>query len=140
MPSRAGHLLIASPRLRDPNFFQTVVLIVREDEDGALGLVLNRPLDVSVADACGESLEAAAEIEAPVHRGGPCDGPLMVLHARPSAGGDEIVPGVQFTADREEIEKLMWDEADRDRVKYFAGYAGWGAKQLDAEIADGGWL
>src|SRR4029434_8165397 len=109
MPSRAGHLLIASPRLRDPNFFQTVVLIVREDDEGALGLVLNRPMQVSVAEACADQLEAAAEVEAPIYRGGPCEGPLMILQSADDLVGDEIVEGVRFSADKEEIEKLMWD-------------------------------
>ena len=138
MPSRAGHLLIASPRLRDPNFAQTVVLIVREDDEGALGLVLNRPLEVSVAEACADQLEAAADVEAPIYRGGPCEGPLMILHAASEFVGDKIVDGVRFSADKEEIEKLMWDNpAD---VRYYAGYAGWAAKQLDNEIEEGGWL
>jgi putative transcriptional regulator len=143
--TRKGQLLIASRRLLDPNFARSVVLIVHHDEDGAMGLVLNRPLEVSVAEACGESVEAAAGVERPVHQGGPCPGPLMVLFGPDDhdpeafdANGDEVVPGVRFTAEREPIEQLM--RGHIGAIKYFANYSGWGAEQLEAEIAEGSWL
>src|SRR3954464_5417978 len=99
-----GELLIASRSLRDPNFHQSVVLIVRHDDDGALGVVLNRPLDVTVADACGEALAAASSVEAPLPLGGPGDGPLVVLHSDAGGVGDEVISGVHFSSDQEEIE------------------------------------
>jgi len=80
MESRAGQLLIASPSLRDPNFFKTVVLLVKDGEDGTLGVILNRPLEVTVADAVGEQVEVAREVDEPIHQGGPCEGPFSVLH------------------------------------------------------------
>ena len=138
MPTRRGHLLIASPRLRDPNFIKSVVLIVKDDEDGALGVILNRPMDVTVADACGTSIEAAEEVSQPVHQGGPCEGPLTVLHGNAAAGGEEVVDGVRFSMDREEIEWLMANH--KGPVKYFAGYSGWGKGQLGAEIEEGAWV
>lgn len=137
MASLRGHLLAASQRLSDPNFAQTVVLIVRHDEAGALGLILNRPLEVSVADACGPDIPAAADIDERLHQGGPCEGPLMVLH-RGGEAGDAVMDGVRFTARRDEIERLMLEEARP--VKYFAGYSGWSAQQLEGEIAEGAWL
>jgi putative transcriptional regulator len=136
MPSRRGQILIASPQLRDPNFLRTLVLIVRDEEEGTLGLVLNRPLEVTVADACGQAIEAAAGVQLPLFHGGPCDGPLTVLHDS-IAAGDEVLPGVRFSADREEIELLMSNSPPN--VKYFAGYAGWSPQQLDAELAEGAW-
>jgi putative transcriptional regulator len=139
MSSQRGQLLIASARLLDPNFVRTVVLIVRHDpEDGAMGLVLNRPLEMSVADACGDAVESAQVITDPIHQGGPCDGPLAVLHAEDSDEGEEIVPGVRFTMDREEIEQIM--RRSGGPAKYFAGYSGWGPQQLEKELAAGGWL
>lgn len=136
--SHRGELLIASRSLRDPNFHQSVVLIVRHDEEGALGVVLNRPLDVTVADACGEALAAASSVEAPLHLGGPCEGPLVVLHGDPGGGGDEVISGIHFSSDQEEIESLMW--GNKSPVKYIAGYSGWGPKQLENEIESGAWL
>jgi putative transcriptional regulator len=143
--SRKGQLLIASRRLVDPNFARSVVLIVHHDDDGAMGLVLNRPLEVSVAEACGESVEAAAGVERPVHQGGPCPGPLMVLFGPDEedavafdASGEEVVAGVRFTAERGDIESLM--RGHEGRIKYFANYSGWGADQLESEITEGSWL
>src|SRR3569833_2492734 len=101
MPSRRGKLLVASPRLRDPNFFKAVVLIVKDEDDGALGVILNRPLEISVADACGEEVQAAENVEEFIHQGGPCEGPLTVLHGNPAAGGDEVIEGVRFSMDKD---------------------------------------
>src|SRR3982751_5237695 len=103
MKSLKGHLLISSPRLMDPNFVRTVVLMVQHGEEGALGLILNRPLQATVRDVCEKVLETPCEIEAPLHQGGPCEGPLMVLHtdADGGIGGEvEVMPGVHFTAER----------------------------------------
>src|SRR3954462_8299440 len=103
MTSRRGQLLIASPRLRDPNFHKAVVLIVKDEEDGTLGVVLNRPLDVTVADAVGQEVESAVDLDHPIHQGGPGDGPLSVLHNNPAAGGDEVIGGIRFCMDKEDI-------------------------------------
>ena len=139
MTSRRGQLLVASPRLRDPNFFKTVVLIVKdEEEDGTLGVILNRPMTISVGDAIAEQVDAASGVEAPIHQGGPCEGPLVALHTNFSAAGDEVIEGVRFTMDREAIEWLLAN--NEGPIKYFAGYSGWGQGQLDAELEDGAWL
>jgi putative transcriptional regulator len=138
MKSRRGQLLIASQRLRDPNFFKSVVLLVKDDDDGALGVIINRPMEISVADACGEQVVAAEEITEPIHQGGPCEGPLSVLHANPAAGGEEVIDGVRFSMDKEDIEWLMAN--NKGPIKYFAGYSGWGAGQLQNEIDEGAWV
>jgi len=133
-----GHLLIASGRLIDPNFVRTVVLLVQHDEDGVLGVVLNRPLEMTVAEACGPMVDAAGEIEAAINQGGPCPGPLMVLHGDADAGGDEVAEGIWFTAEREPIEHIM--RRDTTPAKYFANYSGWAVDQLEREIKEGSWL
>ena len=138
MPSRCGHLLIASGRLRDPNFFKAVVLLVRDEDDGALGVILNRPLEITVADACGDQVDVAADVTEPIHQGGPCEGPLTALHSNLSVEGDEVIKDVRFSMDKSAIEWLL---ANNDGpIKYFAGYSGWGKGQLDSEIAEGAWL
>jgi putative transcriptional regulator len=136
--SHRGQLLIASRGLRDPNFHQSVVLIVRHDEEGALGVVINRPLEVTVADACGEMISAASSVDEPLHLGGPCEGPLVVLHSDAGCGGEEVIAGVHFSSDQEQIESLMW--GNKAPVKYIAGYSGWAPKQLETEIESGAWL
>src|SRR5205085_2802102 len=123
MSDYQGQLLIASPRMTDPNFHRTVVLIIRHGEDGAMGLVLNRPLEISVKEACEEALETPCRVEGPLHRGGPCEGPLMVLHADALAGGLKATVGVFLSTDKDDVERLL---ADGDvPVKCFLGYAGW---------------
>src|SRR5687767_7599602 len=107
MNSRRGQLLIASPHLRDPNFFKTVVLLLKDQEEGAMGVIRNRPLEITVADACGEQVPAASDIEEPIHQGGPCEGLLTVLHTNPAIGSEQVAEGVRFTMDKEDIEWLM---------------------------------
>jgi putative transcriptional regulator len=138
VPARAGQLLVASRRLTDPNFAHAVVLLVQHDTSGVLGLILNRPLEITVAESCGPSIEAAVDIAEEIHQGGPCAGPLMVLHDDPAAGGEEILPGVRFVVQRDQIESLMRE--GHGRVRYYAGYSGWAVDQLDAELEEGAWL
>ena len=126
MPDRRGQLLIASARLRDPNFFKTVVLLVKDDEEAALGVILNRPLEITVADAIAEQVDAASDVEEPIHQGGPCEGPLTALHTNFAAEGEEVCDGVRFTMDREAIEWLLAN--NKGPIKYFAGYSGWGKR------------
>jgi putative transcriptional regulator len=137
MSSHRAHLLIASPRLQDPNFVKAVVLLIQHDKSGAMGLILNRPLPTSVREAVAPLLGDAFGMELPLHLGGPCEGPLMVLHGRSEAAA-ELIPGVSFTTDREEIEQLM--EVPGPPLKFFAGYSGWTSEQLEAEIEEGAWL
>jgi len=138
-PRRTGQLLIASRQLLDPNFARSVVLIVQQDEGGVIGLILNRPLELSVAQACEASNEDVPEVHDALCQGGPCPGPLMVLHSNELVGGESVVPGVRFTSEREDIQSLMRDPAGAS-VRYFAGYAGWSPSQLESEIDEGAWL
>jgi putative transcriptional regulator len=132
-----GQLLLSSSRLVDPNFARAIVFMISHSDEGSLGLVLNRPLEMTVKEACEQVLETTCDVHGTLYQGGPCEGPLMVLHT-PTAGLSaevEVVPGVCFTTDREKIESLLVD-ADVT-AKYFVGYSGWGAGQLEAEIETG---
>ena len=138
MESLQGHFLIASPRLTDPNFARTVVLMVQHGEEGALGLVINRPLETSVEEVCNKVLETPCAAEGVLYQGGPCEGPLMVVHTHGSRSDMEVRPGVHFSTERESIEWLLrYNEAP---IKYFVGYAGWAAGQLEAEMETGSWI
>jgi putative transcriptional regulator len=133
--SLRGQFLIASAKLRDPNFFETVVLMVRHDEEGALGLVLNRPLDVTVQEACGNaSISMTSEL--PLYRGGPCDGPLMVLH-NADVKSEQVIPGVRFATEAGQILEVLENQC---KAKCFAGYAGWSPGQLEAEMESQAWM
>lgn len=137
MESLQGKLLLATSSLLDPNFVQTVVLMVQHDGNGALGLVLNRPLETSVEQAC-EQLEMECAYKGPLFAGGPCEGLLMALHDDAEAGQLEVLPGVHFTTDKDQIEHLLRKESG-DR-RFFVGYSGWSAEQLENELESGSWL
>jgi putative transcriptional regulator len=137
MPSLKGHFLLASASLRDPNFIRCVVLLVRHDEQGALGLVINNELPVTVADALSESMEIAEAVEAPLFKGGPCSGPLMALSGRAADSSEEVLPGVSFSMDKHDIEQWMSDQVTP--IRFVLGYAGWGSEQLEQELAEGSW-
>ena len=84
--SLEGQFLVASRKLLDPNFVRSVVLLVRHSDEGAMGLVINRPTKTTVAEAWRQVSEAPARREALIHLGGPCRGPLMAVHARRGVG------------------------------------------------------
>lgn len=138
--SLRGQFLLAAPSLGDPNFEHAVVLLIGHTDEGVTGVILNAPLDVTVADALGENVESAATIDVALHRGGPCRGPMMVLHDDESIEGDAVLPGVRFTTDRTAIERLMATADAGTRIRYIIGYAGWGVEQLEREFEEGSWL
>jgi putative transcriptional regulator len=138
MPSRKGQFLVASPALVDPNFARAVILLVQHDDDAALGVILNRPLEITVAQACEQTLETTCAVTSCLHQGGPCDGPLMALHTRSDVADTEVIPGVYFTTRKDNLEQLL--EYNDPQTKFFAGYSGWGAGQLETELETGSWL
>lgn len=138
MDSLQGHLLVASPDLRDPNFHHTVVLLVQHNDDGALGLVLNRPLDVRLRQVWNRVNKKPCERDDRIFLGGPCEGALMALHEDPSLADLGAGDGLFFSTDKELLEQLASDVARR--VKFFAGYAGWSGGQLEAELAERAWI
>ncbi|HEY4428612.1 MAG TPA: YqgE/AlgH family protein [Solirubrobacteraceae bacterium] len=137
--SLAGHLLLASPSLRDPNFTRTVVLIGVHNDEGAMGVVLNRPSTVTVREAVPQLEPAVDELE-PVYVGGPVQPTSVVCLAEfvePSLAELLVLGRIGFPAPDTGIEELTENTARR---RVFAGYAGWGDGQLDAEVEDGDWI
>jgi putative transcriptional regulator len=137
--SLAGQLLLASPSLLDPNFMRTVVLIGVHSEDGAMGVVLNRPSTVAVADAVPQLRDTVGALEA-VYVGGPVQPSSVVFLAEflePALAGMLVLGRIGFPAPNASIEQLAQATARR---RVFAGHAGWGRGQLDAEIAGGDWI
>jgi putative transcriptional regulator len=138
MESTQGKVLLASPRLSDPNFAGSVVLMIQHNDQGALGLILNRPLQISVKQACEQSLGEPCEVEGVLHQGGPCEGPLMVLHGNETVKDADVFPGVFFTTEKTKIESLL--KTQLGMARYFVGYAGWSPGQLEAEMEVESWL
>ncbi|MGD0462777.1 MAG: YqgE/AlgH family protein [Tepidisphaeraceae bacterium] len=138
LESTQGKLLLASPRLADPNFARSVVLMIQHNEQGALGLILNRPLQISVRKACQQSLGEPCEVEGVLHQGGPCNGPLMVLHGDEMVKDADVLPGVFFTTEKSKIESLL--KHRNGQARYFVGYAGWSPGQLEEEMELESWI
>lgn len=145
---RAGMLLVASPELSDPNFVDAVVLLLDVNEDGALGVILNRPSVVPVSDVLDAWSDVVAEPEV-LFRGGPVgpDGALGVallipgrdakpLGFRPLDDAPESLAALGLI-DLDAPAPLLVDTLAGLRI--FAGYAGWGADQLQDEISRGDW-
>lgn len=137
-----GRLLVASSALLDPNFAASVVLVLDHDEDGSLGVVLNRPTPVSVASV----LPAWADsVDQPpvIFGGGPVstDSALAVACVPEGRAGDPVGFRRLFAdtglIDLDTPQEVLAPAMTRMRV--FAGYAGWGAGQLVAEIEEGSW-
>ena len=139
METLRGQLLVAAPKLEDPNFARTVVIVGEHNEEGALGVVLNRPSDTEVAEAVPDLADLVEEGEI-VHVGGPVQtSAVLVLaqFAEPEEAQQLVVGDVGFLA--------VDDEEDRvatalRRARVFAGYAGWGPGQLEAELAREDWI
>ncbi len=138
MESLQGRLLIATPQLLDPNFVKTVILLVQHNDEGALGLVINRPTSKKVRELWQEVGESSCQSESPVYLGGPVSGPLIAVHTDRSLADGPILSDVFFTATRENLDVLV--QRLSCPMKVFVGNAGWGAGQLDGELDRGAWL
>lgn len=140
-----NHFLIAMPQLADPNFFQTVTYICQHNDEGALGIVINRPLEVQLGELFShmeiESSDAAVK-ELPVYMGGPVQQERgFVLH-QPNQLWDatlQVTDQIAVTTSRD-ILAAMAEGTGPERCLVALGYAGWGAGQLEQEMAQNAWL
>ncbi|RNM13668.1 YqgE/AlgH family protein [Nocardioides pocheonensis] len=140
MEPATGSLLIAAPTMADPNFARTIVLLLDTGDTGALGVVLNRPTDLEVADV----LEPWADLVAGpgvLFQGGPVETDAAIAVATVSADDEPVgwrrVFGSTGLVDLDAPVELLSDAVSALRI--FAGYAGWGVGQLEAEIEEGAW-
>jgi putative transcriptional regulator len=143
--SLAGQFLIASPEMGDPRFAATVVLMIRHNRDGAMGLVINRPVGElalsALLDAIGEKGDAAAGT-VPVFQGGPVQLELgFVLHSTDYQRSETstVAPGIAMTATPGIFRDIASMAGPKQTLIAF-GYAGWGAGQLEGEIARNAWF
>jgi len=135
----AGRLLVATPMLRDPNFDRTVVLLLDHNDGGALGVVLNRPSPLAVAEPLPQWVDLAADPPV-VFVGGPVSPGSAICLARAEGDGEGWQPlfAGLGTLDLSRTPDELGAEIARLRV--FAGYAGWGGGQLEGEIEAGAWV
>jgi putative transcriptional regulator len=139
MDSLRGQLIIASPALFDPNFRRTVVLITEHGEEGAMGLVLNRPSETRVSDGA-PPLEGLVDADARVHLGGPVEPSAVTVLAEfedPDESAALVLGDIGFVRADAELDDL---ESATRRARVFAGYCGWAAGQLEAELEGDSWI
>jgi putative transcriptional regulator len=135
--SLRGHLLVAAPTLVDPHFVRTVVLIAEHTEEGALGVVLNRPSESSVGEVVPD-LGALVDDDELVFAGGPVQPAGVMVLAEFDDPADAALPidgelgFVPVEAETEDIAAA--------RARAFAGHAGWGPGQLEAEVEEEAWF
>lgn len=137
--SLKGQLLVAGADLLDPNFRRTVVLVTEHDEEGAVGLVLNRPAETMVAEVV-PGLSPLVDPDAPVFVGGPVDQQSLLVLAEfddPDESASTVFDDVGFVRGDADI---TFAAAVTRRARVFAGYAGWSAGQLDDELEADGWI
>lgn len=137
---RRGRLLVAAPTLLDPNFRRAVVLMLEHSDEGALGLVLNRPTGIGAREAIPPPLGAALGEDEVIHSGGPVQPEAVIVLADfvdPADAATIAFGSVGIVDPRGEAHEL----AGRVRsLRAFGGYAGWGGGQLESEIAEGAWF
>lgn len=140
MELEAGNILIADPFLKDPNFMRTVVLLTEHREEGSIGFVLNRQYE----NTLDELLPEVEGHQLPVYYGGPVQmNTIHFLHSYPDEipGGMEVTKDVYWGGDFEAVIQLINSGmADADKIRFYIGYSGWSAGQLNTEMEEKTWL
>ena len=138
----APGFLVAEPQLLDPNFKQSVVLLLQRTDEGALGVVVNHESPLLLRELCEDhEIDYAGDPEKRVRQGGPVQPEQgLVLygpeHADPE--GRPVIDGLHVSASRATLSRLC--ELGQGRFHCYAGYAGWGPGQLEREITEGSWI
>lgn len=135
-------LLLSMPQLNDPNFGRTVVLLCEFAEEGAFGLVINRPTEFPAASVVQLVPPVLAGNDLPLWIGGPVEperGWILLGEARDNDEAREIAPGLYLSASPEVLRRVL-ESSMPPAARVFAGYAGWGPGQLDQELSESSWL
>lgn len=134
-------LLVARANHPDPNFHDTVVLLIRHEESGSMGLVINRPTEIPLSVALPD-FERVTPTDDKIYYGGPVEPQSVAFIVRmPSAppGSSELIANVYVSSSRKLLGELFGHQRPMDGLRIFSGYAGWGPGQLEFEIMRGDW-
>ncbi len=135
-----GRFLVARRSLVDPNFSQTVVLLIEYGDQGAMGLIVNRPTEVKLSEVL--EIEGAERLLEPVYSGGPVAHGRMLMLLRAQEAPEGALPvfrDVHSSGSRELLDQLVAQPGSVKQFRVYAGHAGWAPGQLEAEIDRGGW-
>lgn len=133
-----GNFLVASRHLRDPNFARSVVLMIQHTNEGAMGVVINRPSEKSVREVWEMIGNDPCECEDLIFIGGPVPGPLIALHTLEPFADHLVLPNLFVSTHKDAIDLIV--RRKNVSLRLFSGHAGWGGGQLESEIEAGGWL
>jgi len=144
-------LLLAMPQMTDPNFNRSVVLLCRHDEEGALGFVLNRPMDIDVADLLEGDFPVLSSPSLTAWQGGPVspERGWLICRERPNQSEEdpeeflEVCRGIYMSSSQTHLRNVLEqdpEEGGPQHSRLLLGYAGWGPGQLDAELIASAWL
>jgi len=133
-----GHFLVASRYLSDPNFAQSVVLMIHHNDEGAMGVVINRPSDKTVSEVWELIGNEPCDRDEFIFIGGPVPGPLVALHSIEEFSEHDVLPGLHAATQKDSLDVLV--RRTNVAVRLYSGNAGWGSGQLEAEMEAGGWL
>lgn len=143
--SLKGHFLISAKHLKDENFFKTVVLMIEHNPEGAMGVVINRPTDLTIYKALQAHFEMP-ETELLLYSGGPVEeNALLIIHN--STDHDQemgaVLPDVFVGTSADIFDRVVKSLNGDDpelKFKIFAGYSGWSDGQLEGELERGDWF
>jgi putative transcriptional regulator len=139
---KPGVFLYAAPGMADPNFAESVVLLVEHSSAGSMGLVVNRPTRVPLQELL-PFVKAPAASDLRVHWGGPVQQEAILALVRtnwPSESARAVLPEVYLTGELADLRAALALRNPGERLRVFNGYAGWGKGQLAAELQAGGWV
>lgn len=137
-----GVFLYAAPSLGDPNFVESVVLLLEHGPGGSLGLIVNRPTRVGVREAVKELAETRG-LDLRVYAGGPVQPEVMLALVRSTRAlpdARRVLPDVQLSAQPRRWREVAGDAEAASRLRVYAGYAGWAPGQLAREMRLGSWI
>ena len=142
LPLGKGVFLVATPGLRDPNFRQTVILLCEHGPEGALGVVVNRPTEISITEVLPHVpvLEGQAHV---VYSGGPVQrNHLLILYRSMEEPEDthHVFDGVYVGGNTQALERILKTPKPTEQFKAFIGYSGWAPGQLENEMKTGSWV
>ncbi len=135
-----GKLLVAPRDSPDPIFAKTVILLVQHDDNGALGLIVNRRMKLPISRALGQ-WKSAKDDSDPVYMGGPVelDGVMALLRSAKAGDATHVFGDVYFAGSRKTMENALASGAGPHDFRIYLGYCGWGAGQLEHEVDVGAW-
>lgn len=141
MRPNAGMLLIASQDLADPNFLRTVIYLVEHGDDGTLGFIVNRPLEIPLKDLWGDCPACLADTRIAAE-GGPVErNKGLLLHGCPDlTGAQPMGPGLAVGGDLDALAERYARGDDTTGPRLYLGHSGWSPGQLDRELEEGTWL